>query len=95
MAIYILTDDHGRVKVGYSVKPFDRIEAHLKQFRRPLEVYGIFEGDRYLEGDIHSMLADHSCATGASYRGEWYMNHWRVYEILEALQRTGTLKAMF
>jgi hypothetical protein len=81
--IYILKTSENHkcfIKVGYSKRDvYDRIRAIRTGNHSPLDVLGIYEGDRQTERAIHSALSNFWM------RGEWFEYNKKSMSILDGL----------
>lgn len=80
MAIYFIqADKGGPIKIGYSGKPFARLNLLQVSQHVELKMVALIEGDRKLEGDLHQQFGKHHL------RGEWFNPGPELLKYLSAL----------
>lgn len=66
MIYFIGNKEMNICKIGYSSRPYRRIETLIKQSGFDLDIYGIYDGDISLERIVHDLHDK------ARLKGEWY-----------------------
>lgn len=76
---FVTARDVGRVKIGHSFEPFQRISQLRSASPIPLCLERVCEGGKGREAELHQMFADHRL------HGEWFLLSEEVVSFMETI----------